>query len=66
MGVFPLHCTPEELDGAYDQLIGLYQEGKISVAVDKTYSFDEVPQALAAVSNSKMLGKHVVRIASEN
>ncbi len=66
MGVFPLHCTREELDGAYAQLFGNYKEGKISVAVDKIYSFDEVPQALASVSNLKMLGKHVVRVASED
>lgn len=63
VGVLPLHSSPEEKQAGYQQLADLYQQGKLKVSVDKTYRFEDVPQALTALSNSQMLGKHVVRIS---
>ena len=37
--------------------------GSIRVPVDKVYTFDEVPLALNEVACSRLLGKHIVRIA---
>lgn len=63
VGVFVACCSREDIAGAYSDLFRLYEEGKIRVPVDKVYSFDEVPLALGEVAASKLLGKHIVRVA---
>jgi NADPH2:quinone reductase len=63
VGIFLGCCSPQEIAGAYSDLFGLYQQGKIRVPVDKVYSFDEVPLALTAVAASRLLGKHLVRVS---
>jgi NADPH:quinone reductase len=45
-----------------DQMLSLLQEGKISALVEKIISLEEVPEALAELSNRRVRGKIVAKI----
>lgn len=45
---------------AFEPLAALCATGEVSIHVDRTYSLDEVPQALAHVGEGRSLGKVVV------
>src|SRR3954468_18652408 len=49
---------------AHDNLVGLYEEGKIDPLIFKTIPFEEVPEALELLGNRKTYGKLVAELAS--
>jgi NADPH:quinone reductase-like Zn-dependent oxidoreductase len=63
LGVFLMRSSAQEIADAYGDLFALYEQGRIRVPVDKVYTLDEVPLALRQVASSKLLGKHIVRVA---
>lgn len=63
LGVFLMRSSAQEIADAYADLFALYEQGLIRVPVDKVYTLDEVPLALQQVASSKLLGKHIVRVA---
>jgi NADPH:quinone reductase-like Zn-dependent oxidoreductase len=40
----------------------LVEAGKINVVIDRTYSFDEIPEAMRYVSEGRAKGKVVITV----
>ncbi len=56
------HVTsdPEKIPQTFDALFDLYRQGKIKPVIYRTYTLDEVPQALEALASRKTHGKVIV------
>lgn len=60
MGVYVGAYSPAQMQNVHAQLLALYAEGKISVAIDREISFDDVPGALQSLADRRVQGKVVV------
>lgn len=56
--------APHLVVEAHEELIRLFEAGKISPVVDHTVPFDEAPQALTALATGNTVGRVVVEVAS--
>ena len=56
------HSTrePEKIPEVFEGLFRLYSEGKIRPVIYKSYSLEDLPQALAALGGRKTYGKVIV------
>jgi NADPH2:quinone reductase len=55
--------TPQQVHQAHDELVELYRQGRIELAIDREVPFEELPQALAAVERREIRGKAVLAVA---
>lgn len=62
VGGFMGALTIEEGEAHHRAMMELVEAGKLWVPVDRVYSFEEVPQAIARVGKNEAVGKVVVRV----
>jgi NADPH2:quinone reductase len=68
VGVFNGGLNANEPDVAaqnVQQLLALFEAGKIKPRVSHVYEFDEAPEAIRAIADRRALGKLVVRVGAE-
>lgn len=53
---------PERVNQEHEELIGLYEQGKIKPLIYKEFDFQDVPEALNLLATRKTWGKVVVKI----
>jgi NADPH:quinone reductase-like Zn-dependent oxidoreductase len=58
MGLLIVRLGPK----AFEPLAELCVNGEVSIHIDRTYSLDEAPRALARVGEGRALGKVVVEV----
>jgi NADPH:quinone reductase len=54
--------TPDKVVDEHEELMSLYEQGKIKPLIYKEYAFEEVPEALDLLATRKTWGKVVVKI----
>jgi NADPH:quinone reductase len=54
--------TPDKVFTEHEELMALYEQGKIKPLIYKEYSFEEVPEALNFLASRKTWGKVVVKV----
>jgi NADPH:quinone reductase len=54
--------TPDKVFKEHEELMALYEQGKIKPLIYKEYSFEEVPEALNLLGSRKTWGKVVVKV----
>jgi NADPH:quinone reductase len=54
--------TPEKVFREHDELMSLYEQGKIKPLIYKEYKFEELPVALESLATRKTWGKVVVKL----
>lgn len=55
---------PDLVDEAHEDLIRLFQEGKISPVIDHVVPFDEAPSAIAKLATGTTVGRVVIQVGS--
>ncbi|MGG3467027.1 NADPH:quinone oxidoreductase family protein [Neobacillus pocheonensis] len=53
---------PEKVNQEHEELIGLYEQGKIKPLIFKEFDFQDVPEALNLLATRKTWGKVVVKV----
>ena len=64
MGVFVGAYSPEQRLQVHNELLKLYELGKLTPAVEKLVAFSQVPQSIAELEQRRVSGKLVIGILS--
>ena len=62
IGVLAALPTPEMSQAVQDELYGMYALGKVNPHIERTHSFEELPNALADLDERRVIGRSVILI----